>query len=58
MKAYKTWAKGKVKRALQLSIIAHNYTKRAKEEISSVINKERELYHAREVAERRAKNAE
>ncbi|KID61771.1 uncharacterized protein G6M90_00g113510 [Metarhizium brunneum] len=57
-KAYETWAKGEIERALQSSVAAHDHAKRAEEEMSSAVNRERESYHAREVAERRAKDAE
>ncbi|KAF5131361.1 hypothetical protein E5D57_007716 [Metarhizium anisopliae] len=57
-KAYETWAKGEVEKALQSSVAAHDHAKRAEEEMSSAVNRERESYHAREVAERRAKDAE
>ncbi|KAF5126254.1 hypothetical protein E5D57_010950 [Metarhizium anisopliae] len=57
-KAYETWAKGEVERALQSSVAAHDHAKRAEEEMSSAVNRERESYHAREVAEKRAKDAE
>ncbi|KID81911.1 hypothetical protein MGU_10759 [Metarhizium guizhouense ARSEF 977] len=57
-KAYETWAKGEVERALQSSVVAHDHAKRAEEEMSSAVNRERESYHAREVAERRAEDAE
>ncbi|KJK73712.1 hypothetical protein H634G_11012 [Metarhizium anisopliae BRIP 53293] len=57
-KAYETWAKGEVERALQSSVAAHDHAKRAEEEMSSAVNRERESYHAREVAEVRAEDAE
>ncbi|KAF5127131.1 hypothetical protein E5D57_008059 [Metarhizium anisopliae] len=57
-KAYETWAKAEVERALQSSVAAHDHAKRAEEEMSSAVNRERESYHAREVAEGRAESAE
>ncbi|KJK85926.1 hypothetical protein H633G_10231, partial [Metarhizium anisopliae BRIP 53284] len=47
-KAYETWAKGEIEKALQSSVVAHDHAKRAEEEMSSAVNRERESYHARE----------